>query len=129
MTVTFRGNVMHESEHEFNTAVLVGADVEFWSISRTARGFSCIRTLYADSASQAYSALDAAGMRDNDPGADDVVIDSLPISQPTASASSSVTRPSDAVAFFVDERAPDLGLLERAQRLVTTIAPLLSVVE
>lgn len=129
MAVTYRVGVMHEQDQEFSTAVLIGEDVELWSISRTKRGFSCVRTLYADSANQAYSALEAAGIRDNDPGADGVIIDSLPISQPSASTGSSVTRPPDAVAFFVDERDPDLGLLERAQQLVTTIAPLLSVVE
>ena len=128
MTVTYRGSVMHE-DNEFSTAVLIGENVELWSLSRTKRGFSCVRTIYADSANQAYSALEAAGILDDDPGADGVIIDSLPISQPTASTGSSVVRPTDAVAFFVDERDPDLGLLERAQRLVSTIAPLLSVVE
>jgi hypothetical protein len=68
-------------------------------------------------------------MRDEDPGADGVIIDSLPISQPTASTGGSVVRPADAVAFFVDGRDQDANLLERAQALVTTIAPLLSVVE
>jgi hypothetical protein len=128
MTVSYGGGVMHE-DNEFSTAVLIGEDVELWSLSRTKRGFSCVRTIYADCANQAYSALEAAGMRDEDPGADGVIIDSLPISQPTASTGGSVVRPADAVAFFVDGRDQDANLLERAQALVTTIAPLLSVVE
>lgn len=116
-------------DHEFSTAVLIGEDVELWSISRTKRGFSCVRTLYADCAGQAYSALEAAGIRDDDPRADGVIIDSLPISQPTASTGGSVVRPMDAVAFFAEGRDRDPGLLERAQTLVATVAPLLSVID
>jgi hypothetical protein len=114
--------------HESNTALVVGNDVEVWSICRTSRGFSCLRTVYAGSAPAACSAIAASRWRTSpdEPDAAGVVADSVPLSRPTASAGCSVTRPAAAVSFFAGEGSE--RLLERAQRLVGEVAPLLHLV-
>lgn len=115
--------------HESSTAVLVGGDVELWSISRTPRGFSCLRTVYAGAALRVHAVLatsDWCALPD-DPDAVARMIERLPISRPTSSAGCSVTRPVAAVGFFVGERL-DVCLREQAERLVGAVAPLLEVV-
>lgn len=121
-----RGIAMDES----STAVIVGDDVELWSMSRTKRGLSCLRTIYANAAAHAYTAIATVGLGafPDGPAAIDALIETLPINQPTASIATSVPDAWAAVTFFLCGRDEDPWLYRRAQRLVTDVSPLLTVV-
>jgi hypothetical protein len=109
--------------------VIVGADLELWSVSRSKGGFSCLRTVHAGTAVRAWAAIAATGIdarRLDDPRAIDALLQHLPLAQPSANAGAWVVTPLAALAFFVAGRSGE-GVLDRARRLVREVAPILTV--
>ena len=110
---------------ESNAAVIVGHDVELWSISRTRTGFSCLRTVYIAAAAGARAAVAAAraGTEQDDTALSNTILDSLQLSSPTISKAGSFLRAPPAMLFFVGDHVNDGALVRRAQRFVYDLGP------